>query len=204
MHIKQRYWYIVVVLFVVLSIGVGVWEWRHILSSQHRSSPAVSHVVSSATPDSLDVISGAQLVIPAIGVKAPIEAVGVTPDGLMDVPTRNQWNAVGWYKKGPIPGQAGSAVIDGHLDRTGGAPAVFWRLKDLHAGDRIDVRDKHGLTVHFKVTKVASYAPDQAPLHQIFGKQDGSYLNLVTCLGVWVPSENQFSQRLVVYTQKVA
>ena len=34
---------------------------------------------------------------------------------------------VAWYKPGPAPGEAGDAVIDGHLDWTTGR-AVFWDL----------------------------------------------------------------------------
>ncbi|HEY4386750.1 MAG TPA: class F sortase, partial [Ktedonobacteraceae bacterium] len=69
---------------------------------------------------------GARLEIPAIALVAPIEDVGIRNDGSMEVPHHNQWEGVGWYKFGAFPGERGSAVIDGHLDRPGGYPAVFW------------------------------------------------------------------------------
>ncbi|GLV58026.1 class F sortase [Dictyobacter sp. S3.2.2.5] len=160
-----------------------------------------------ATPDlstGVNVSSGGRLIIPAIKVNAPIETVGKTSEGYMDVPTRNQWTGVGWYKEGPLPGQKGTAVIDGHLDRTGGAPAVFWDLKKLHPGDIVTVQAKNGDKARFKVTQVSNYKPTQAPIKLIFGRQDGTFLNLITCAGVWVPAENQTSERLVVYTQRIA
>jgi LPXTG-site transpeptidase (sortase) family protein len=212
MHIKQRYWFIAAILFVLLSIGVGGWVWSEVLSLQHsmQHSTQQSSLQQAprlhVTPDvdaGLDVTSGGRLLIPAIGVNAPIETVGKTSEGLMDVPIHNQWTGVGWYKNGPEPGQMGSAVIDGHLDRTGGAPAVFWDLHKLQPGDIVSVQNATKHTLHFKVLKVANYAPDVAPLVQIFGQKNGTFLNLVTCAGVWVQAENQTSQRLVVYTKLV-
>ena len=114
--------------------------------------------------------------------------------------TVKRWDDVGWYQTGPVPGQRGSAVIDGHLDRPGGYPAVFWRLRELHAGDTVIVMNAQGKAVHFHVTQVAFYAPQAAPLQEIFGNGGGTYLNLITCAGDWIPDQHQTTQRLVVYT----
>jgi sortase (surface protein transpeptidase) len=115
-------------------------------------------------------------------------------------PTQDPWNDVGWYNAGPHPGEQGSAVINGHLDRPGGSPAVFWHLANLHIGDSVMVIDAHGKTLHFHVTRIISYTPQLAPVQDIFGNTAGSYLNLMTCAGVWIPTEHQTSLRLVVYT----
>lgn len=209
MHTRQRFWFFLAILFVLLSIALGGWVWSSILSSQKTVSqqPTRKQPTAPATADlskGVDVASGGRLIIPAIKVDAPIETVGKTAEGYMDVPTRNQWTGVGWYKDGPLPGQHGTAVIDGHLDRPGWLPAVFWDLKKLHVGDTILVQAKNGDTARFKVIQVANYKPTQAPIQLIFGRQDGTFLNLITCAGVWVPEENQTSERLVVYTQRVA
>ncbi len=141
-----------------------------------------------------------RLLIPIIGVNAPIEAVGVRPDDNLAVPARNPWVDVGWYGSGPRPGERGSAVIDGHLDRPGGFPAVFWRLQDLHLGDEVMVIDASGKTLRFHVTGTAFYSPQEAPIQEIFGNETGTYLNLITCAGDWIPSQHQTTLRLVVYT----
>jgi hypothetical protein len=86
----------------------------------------------------------ARLLIPAIGVNAPIESVGVQPNGAMDTPRQSPWSDVGLYTGGPRPGDRGSAVIAGHLDRPGGNPAVFWRLRELHVGDEVQLVDAQG------------------------------------------------------------
>src|SRR5579862_3543761 len=73
-----------------------------------------------------------QLIIPGIHVNAPVEAVGITPDGSMDVPS--QWNDAAWFEPGYRPGEDGNAVIVGHLDSLTG-PALFWDLGKLKLGD---------------------------------------------------------------------
>jgi sortase (surface protein transpeptidase) len=142
----------------------------------------------------------ARLLIPAIGVNAPIESVGVRPDATMETPTQRPWNDVGCYNAGPRPGERGSAVIAGHLDRPGGNPAVFWRLRDLRVGDSVLVVDASGKTLRFHVTRLMFYPPQYAPMQDIFGNTAGSFLNLTTCAGDWIPTQHQTALRLVVYT----
>ncbi|MBX5458495.1 MAG: class F sortase [Thermogemmatispora sp.] len=142
----------------------------------------------------------ARLLIPAIGVEAAVERVGLAADGTLATPQRRPWDDVGWYSLGALPGQQGSAVIAGHLDRPGGYPAVFWNLHLLRPGTPLTVIDERGQRWHFRVTAVASYPPEQAPLLQIFADRSGHYLNLITCAGSWIPSEHQTTERLVVYS----
>jgi LPXTG-site transpeptidase (sortase) family protein len=141
--------------------------------------------------------------IPAVGIDGFIELVGIRPNGDLATPTQNTWEDMGWYDMGPYPGQRGSAVIDGHLDRPGGYPAVFWRLGDIRAGDDVQVTNNGEKTLHFRVTHIEYYAPDQAPLQDIFGNPGGTYLNLITCAGDWIPSQHQTTLRVVVYTTLV-
>ena len=141
-----------------------------------------------------------RLLIPAIGINASVESVGIRSDSDLATPAHHPWEDVGWYDLGPLPSERGSAVIDGHLDRPGGSPAVFWRLRDIQVGDDVQVRGSAGKGVHFRVTRIAYYPPDQAPLQDIFGNLGGRYLNLITCAGDWIPSQHQTTLRLVVYT----
>jgi len=141
-----------------------------------------------------------RLLVPAIGINAPIESVGVRTDGTMETPRQSPWNDVGWYNAGPRPGEQGSAVIAGHLDRPGGNPAVFWHLRDLHVGDTVQVVDAQGKTLHFHVTRIGFYPPQEAPVQDIYGNTAGRFLNLMTCAGDWIPTEHQTALRIVVYT----
>jgi LPXTG-site transpeptidase (sortase) family protein len=208
MQIVRRFWYVFAFLVIALSLFIGFSMIDFHLPSQ---TPDSTSPVSSNTPGAATSIpqGDAQarpvqqlrmLVIPAIGVNAPIEPVGRLPGGVMDVPVQRQWDGVGWYKYGPLPGKQGSAVIDGHLDRPGGLPAIFWRLHDLHVGDLVMVVNTGKPTLRFRVIKMVAYRPADAPLQQIFKNDSGKYLNLITCAGTWIPSIHQTTLRLVVYT----
>ncbi len=144
-----------------------------------------------------------RLIISSIGVDTAVEMVGVLHDGNVATPSLSPWDDVGWYAAGPRPGEVGSAIIDGHLDRPGGSPAVFWNLRDMHVGDSVMIVDTAGRTERFRVTRIALYPPRQAPIQKIFGDESGSYLNLITCAGDWIASQHQTALRLVVYTTLV-
>lgn len=145
-------------------------------------------------------LNPARLIIPTIDINAPVENVGTQANADLATPSQDPWMDVGWYSLGPRPGERGSAVIDGHLDRPGGFPAVFWHLRDLHVGDEVLVKNSSGNTLRFQVTRIELYAPQDAPIQDIFGNGGGTFLNLITCAGDWIPIQHQTNQRLVVYT----
>jgi hypothetical protein len=175
--------------------GAAIEEPPELVSATPASTPPVT-----ATPVPLDTAQPLRLSIPAVGINAVIERVGTLANGDMATPTRSPWLDTGWYSDGPLPGERGSAVIDGHLDRPGGYPAVFWYLRAIHVGDTVSVTEQDGQQLRFHVTRIAYYAPQDAPLQDIFGNRSGSYLNLITCAGDWIPDQHQTTLRLVVYT----
>ncbi|MCB9176125.1 MAG: class F sortase [Caldilineae bacterium] len=140
-----------------------------------------------------------RLEIPAIGVDAEVEAVGLTPDRAMDVP--KGWMNAGWYQNGFLPGEIGNAVIAGHLDTSTGGPAVFWDLNQLVAGDEIHVTYEDGSRFTFAVeaNKVYDHDAEGAIIESIFGKSLTPDLNLVTCDGAWDHGAATYSKRLVVF-----
>jgi len=173
-----------------------------VVSQPHVDGPAIFHRVTvTPTPEGPGIPR--RLLISAIGVNAPIEQVGIDANGNLATPSVSPWTDTGWYVNGPRPGEQGSAVIDGHLNRPGNTPAVFWRLYELRVGDEVDVIDSNGKKLRFRVTDVEYYTPQNAPYQLIFGNNSGKYLNLITCAGDWIPSEHQTTQRLVVYTRLI-
>ena len=139
------------------------------------------------------------LVIPRLFINAPIEAVGVTPNGEMATP--QGLNTVAWYKEGPKPGEIGSAVLAAHY----GGPyeiGVFRTINKLQAGDAIQLRDKHDKTLAYKVYKVATYNVADVPLQEVFNKSGDKYLNLVTCIGNWNAITSTYDQRLIVFAKQ--
>lgn len=139
-----------------------------------------------------------RLKIPSINIDAAIEYVGVTDKGEMDVP--KDTNDVGWFNLGPRPGEMGSAVFAGHFDGVYGEDAVFTNLSKLKEGDKLYVEDDNGNSITFVVKGSRIYDPGYAD--EVFSRNDGIYLNLITCDGVWDRSKKSFSKRLVVFTKR--
>ncbi len=159
----------------------------------------------SAYGDSFAIPSDpVRLVIPAIGVDAKIQAVGLskTGNGTMGIPTN--FTDVAWYKKGPIPGAVGSAVIDGHLDGKHVPKAVFYNLGLLKLGDLVEVIDTNGLNRQFQVVNVRTY-DNKASTRNIFSSdKSNARLDLITCAGDWIKNEKLYNQRVVVFTQLIS
>jgi sortase A len=183
-------------LLAFLAADLGLW-----IAASAMSVPQSPLTVGRALPLPRIEVHAAGLPlalrIPAIGVDAPIEQVGLTAEGAMDTP-KDWWN-VGWYSPGVRPGETGNAVIAGHFDSDTGA-AVFWKLGKLKPGDSMDVTDDRGETHTFVVDRLARFDDSNAPMQEIFGTASGTHLNLITCAGVWDAKAHRYGKRLVVFT----
>jgi len=142
-----------------------------------------------------------KLEIPKLGIKTRIQHIGLDANQKMKVPSNN--TDVAWFDLGPKPGEIGSAVIVGHLDTKSSRPAVFWNLHKLKAGDDIFVIDGNNNKKRFQVVSSEKYETGIAPMEKIFGANDGAYLNLITCGGVWDKTKNNYTERFVVFTEYV-
>ncbi len=138
-----------------------------------------------------------RLAIPALNINAAVQDVGITAKGNMGIP--NNFVDVGWYSYGAIPGQTGSAVIDGHVDNGLALVGVFKHLSDIKTGDDVYVTNYAGQKLHFVVTDIQYYGYENAPTSEIFNADNGgAELKLITCGGTWVPGQKTYDQRLVV------
>jgi Sortase domain len=136
--------------------------------------------------------------IPDLKVDAPIEAYGVNSrTRQMDVP--HNVTDVAWYRFGPTPGQAGSAVLAAHVDLEGQGPGVFFRLGDLEAGDLIEVLYDDGSELAFEVQARALYPKEELPLDAIFSKEGPPVLTLITCGGGFDRDVARYDSNVVVY-----
>lgn len=172
-----------------------------------NSYPAASAIQETTVPVARQTIGKpVKLIIPALGIEANIQEVGVTPAGTMANPQGiNKFRETGWYKNGARPGQPGSAVIDGHLDNALGLKGIFYNLNQLAPGDAVIVETDASEQLLFKVSSNETYDYKNAPVEKIFNTDDGtSLLNLITCDGTWVAAEKSYDKRLVVYTALVS
>jgi sortase (surface protein transpeptidase) len=170
------------------------------------SSRPASVIPSSHPHPSADVpiAKPARLRIPAIGVDASIEEVGVIKDpqtgaSSIDIPHDTMDGA--WYNGSVRPGQAGDSLIDGHLDWVAEAnrpagPRVFARLKELKVGDQVIVRTEGNAELHFRVDNSGDLPAGKTP-DWMLARSGLPQLTLVTCEGVYTPGSGYSLRRFV-------
>jgi sortase (surface protein transpeptidase) len=143
-----------------------------------------------------------RILIPAIGVSAPVMRLGRNPDGTVQVPPLGAHDLVGWYALGAAPGQRGAAVILGHVDSARGI-SVFFHLKDLRAGMRIYVSLADGKVAVFAVDGVQRVAKAAFPTQAVYGRARYPELRLITCGGPFDRTSGHYLDNIIVYAHLV-
>ncbi|MCX3060793.1 class F sortase [Streptomyces beihaiensis] len=123
-----------------------------------------------------------RIVIPRIGVDAPLTAVGLDKARHLMPPPLSRPTIAGWYTGAPTPGSQGTAVVVGHVDTEYG-PAVFYPLSRVHSGDRVDVQRQDGRTAVFRVDSVHTYAKSSFPTAEVYEPRGRPELRVITCGG---------------------
>lgn len=142
-----------------------------------------------------------RLVIPGIGVDAPIVVLGILPDGTMASPDGPE--EVAWYTFSAKPGQIGNVVLSGHLDYINYGAAVFWDLNVLRPGDELHLILEDDTQVTYTVESVREYDEATAPVQDIVGPTADESITLITCSGSFDPSNLHYNRRLVVRGTRV-
>lgn len=190
-------------ILVILTVAIISIATIGIFSIKNSNDSLLSNVstTSKVAPNKIELSNIAhpiRITIPSIKVDASVEDVGITKNGLMDSPKGP--DTVGWFHLGTIPGEIGSAVMDGHSGWVNNTPAVFDDLYKVKKGDEIQVENSNGVILTFIVRETKKYSPD-ADATDVFKSDDnGIHLNLITCTGFWNTILKSRSQRLVVFT----
>ncbi|MFF0475783.1 class F sortase [Streptomyces sp. NPDC004284] len=122
--------------------------------------------------------------VPAITIEAPVIELGLDATGRLGTPPVDDPRVVGWYAKGPAPGERGTAVVVGHRDtRTG--PAIFLNLDSLSAGNTVRIARADGKVAVFTVDRVRTYAKSDFPDKEVYGATGRPELRLLTCGGAF-------------------
>lgn len=138
--------------------------------------------------------------VPRLGIAAELDPLALDRALELIAP---EYGRAGWYQRGPEPGEAGRAVIAGHLDsRTG--PDVFYDLRNARRGDRIVVDLADGGRVVYRVQRVGVFAKDRFPTESVYGgPRILSELRLITCGGAYVRSAGGYQDNVVVFAVRV-
>lgn len=143
----------------------------------------------------------ARLVVPRLGLDTALIRLGLDRSGALSVPASPY--DVGWYSGGPAPGEVGPAVLAGHVDSKRG-PGVFFRLREMRAGDAVVVRTAGRQSVRFVVTAVSQYAKAAFPTSTVYGPTPFPELRLVTCGGTFDWAKHHYRDNIVVYARRTA
>jgi len=125
-----------------------------------------------------------RLRIPALHLNSPLERLDLQADGTVAVP--KDPDIAGWYDRGPRPGQAGPAVILGHVAR-------------LPHGAVVKVDRADGSTVTFRVTKVSRVAKTRFPTDLVFAPTLEPTLRLVTCGGSFDETRRSYRDNVIAF-----
>jgi len=81
---------------------------------------------------------------------------------------------------------------------------VFFRLRSLRVGDRVEVTLADGVVVSFVVNRVAVFPKAAFPASMVYGSNGYSGLQLVTCGGTFDRRARSYLSNVVVFTSLVA
>jgi hypothetical protein len=143
-----------------------------------------------------------RIIVPSLGVDAPITKVGLAGDGRIKAPPPADGGLTGWYTGAVSPGERGTSVVVGHVDNAAG-PAVFHLLGTLARGSRVEVRRADGRTAVFSVYAVESHRQRKFPAERVYRDAPGPELRLITCGGRYTKGTG-YESNVVVFARLVA
>lgn len=186
----------VLTLISLVALIGGVRGWLEGPDPREVAGPSRSQLEPvRAVPPLVRDVRPVELTIADIGVSTPLISLGLNKDETVEVPA--DADVAGWYRLGPAPGEAGSAVVLGHVDSVAG-PAVFHRLRTLASGARVSVVRADGSTVRFQVRAVATYLNKEFPAAAVYRNRGRPTLTLVTCGGAYDASRGGYQANVVV------
>jgi len=143
-----------------------------------------------------------RLSVPSLGIESPVEAVGVEPDGYMEIP--EDVNVAGWYQYGSGPAsESGSTVIAAHVDDPVQGIGPFARLRDAQVGAEATVVDEAGTTHVYRITTVERIVKAEVPLDRVFTETGAPVLVLITCGGAFDRAARSYTDNYIVTAEKV-
>ncbi|MEY9925630.1 hypothetical protein ABH926_000250 [Catenulispora sp. GP43] len=167
------------------------WAGRTVGAVGHRAAP-----LGYARPT--------RITIARVGIHADVLALGLTPDGAVGVPPAKEPLTAAWYDRGPAPGQAGPAVITGHVDSrfAPGHRAAFYELGAVRPGDDVDVTRADKRVAVFRVDSVALVPKAGFPTREVYGPTRYAALRLITCGGRY-DRRTGYADNVIVYAHLV-
>lgn len=203
-------------------LAVSAWQ---MYAALHPNSPStiISSKTSSTIPASVQVSEDVDttkptpdvlanyhtavnvpraLYIDTLGIRARIVGVGMGADSSMQTP-KNIYDS-GWYTASALPGTIGAVVIDGHASGST-RMGLFAYIDTLRRGDEIRVETGDGTTYRYRVAHNETKPMGEVDMSKVLQPYGGASegLTLITCTGKWLPKQQTYDHRVVVYAERV-
>ncbi|NUP45782.1 MAG: class F sortase [Catenulispora sp.] len=145
-----------------------------------------------------------RVTVARVGIHADVLALGLGRGGGVGVPGPDEALKAAWYDRGPAPGQAGPAVITGHVDSRAVPDnrAAFYELGAVRPGDVVEVARADRRTAVFAVDTVALVPKSRFPTRAVYGPTGYPALRLITCGGRYDPGTG-YAANIIVYAHLV-
>ena len=128
---------------------------------------------------------------------AEVIDLGLNADGTLQTPD-DDFSQAGWYTGRAAPGEQGPLIVVGHVDNKSG-PAVFFRLRELVAGDEVEIVRDDGSSVVYVVNSSERVGKDSFPTEKVYGRTAVPELRLVTCGGEFDRSTGHYVDNIITY-----
>lgn len=153
--------------------------------------PQLRAEAAAPTPTPVPLLDPERIVLPKLGVDAPVVPVGVEADGAMGTPGNAR--DVAWWQ-GTKAGTS-NALFAGHRDWSG-ARGSFYSLQSLSPGDEIHVVGQ-GQQLTFAVQWVRQVGGDSSEAPDILAPTEHPAITLITCGGVFDRSIRHYTDRVI-------
>jgi len=111
-------------------------------------------------PAQVSAAAAVAIHVPRLGINQSLIQLHVQLDRTLSVP--KSFSDIGWWAEGPQPGAPGAVIVGAHVSSKRG-PGVFFRLRDVRAGDVVSIDRADGTTAVFQVRGKASFPRDDYP-----------------------------------------
>jgi hypothetical protein len=175
--------------------GVGEMPTTGALRPGPVGQQPLESVVTTAIPSGI--------IVDAAGIDAEVESLSII-DGKMEDPT-GPW-VVSWYQQSAELGEIGNILLAGHVDYWGVGPSVFFNVRDLAAGDQIDLTDENGEVYGYSVVWNETYLLDElisGGMADLVAPTEGQVVTLFTCGGEFDYVNGEYLSRTVVRGERV-
>jgi len=207
----------VAVLVAGLALAVGAPTAWAVTRADTAAGPPVASVLSTPPPGPVPAVAAPAVtarpaapssVVPVVppvrlqlaGVDAPLDPVGVEPDGAMTLP--EDVDRVGWYRFGPAPGDdEGTAVLAGHVDDAEQGLGALAPLREVEVGAEVQVTDAAGAVTGWRVVSRELIEKRAVPLDALFQRTGPPRLVLLTCGGEFQPELRSYTDNVVVVAE---